>query len=67
MMVTGAELSETVTTSSVLSSCTKNVSLFSNMPSLMIITWSHWRDVLALKVRTAEVVMKSTSATDITK
>jgi len=67
MMVTGAELSETVTTSSLLSSCTKNVSLFSNMLSLMIITWSHWRDVLALKVRTAEVVMKSTLATDITK
>ena len=53
-----------ITTASVLSSSTKNVSSFSNMVSLMMVTWPHWMGVLVLKVSTPEVVMKSILAAD---
>jgi len=61
-MVTGAEPRVIFTAGSVLSSCIKNISLFSNMVSSVMFTCSHRRDVLALKVKTADVVLKSTLA-----
>ena len=64
-MVTGAEPRVMSTEGSVLSSCTKNVLLFSNIISFRMVTDSHWREMLVLKIRTAEMVLKSISAAEI--
>ena len=64
-MVTGAEPRVISTAGSVLSSCIKKISLFYNMVSSVMVTCSHRRDVLALKVKTADVVLKSILAAEI--
>ena len=53
------------TAGSVLVSCIKKISLFSNMMSSIMVTCSHWGDVLTLKVKTADVVLKSIFAAEI--